>query len=73
MSKGNITYSVCIYVGDFDSRQSMVIYTTSKESNAQKFLHEYLRSHPEVQKAFIERKYSRNEIRRSKRMREEDE
>ena len=72
MSKGNMTYNVCIYVGDFNSRETRVIYSTSKESNAQKFLHDYMRKNPEVQKAFIERRYSRNEDRRFKRMREED-
>ena len=73
MSKGNITYNVCIYVGDFDSRETRVIYSTSKESNAQKFLHDYMRKNTDVQKAFIERKYSRNEMRRSKYFREEEE
>lgn len=72
MSKGNMTYNVCVYVGDFDSREVKVVYTTSKESSAQKFLHEYLRKNPDVSKAYIERKYSRNEIRRSKRMREDE-
>lgn len=73
MSKGNMIYNVCIYVGDFDSREVRVVYSTSKESSAQKFLHEYMRKNPDVQKAYIERKFSRNEVRRSKRMREEDE
>ena len=72
MSKGNMIYSVCIYVGDFDSRETRVIYTASKESDAQKYLHDYLRKNPDVQKAYIKRKYSRNENIRSKRMREEE-
>lgn len=73
MSKGNMMYNVCVYVGDFDSKEIRVIYSTSKESKAQDFLHEYLRKNPEICKAYIERKFSRNEGRRSKRLREEDE
>lgn len=73
VSKGNMMYNVCIYVGDFDSKEVRVIYSTNKESKAQEYLHDYLRNNPEICKAYIERKYSRNEDRRSKYMREEDE
>lgn len=72
MSKGNMTYHVVIYVGGFDSRETRTIYTTSKESQAQRFLHTYLRNHPEVSKAFIERRFSRESTRDAKRRREED-
>lgn len=73
MSSGNITYKVMVYVGDFGSHEVRCVYTTNKEKNAEKFLHEYLRTNSDVCKAYIERSYSRNEIRRFKRMREEDE
>lgn len=73
MSKGNMMYNVCVYIGDFDSKEYRVIYSSSKESKAQDFLHEYLRKNPNVCKAFIERKYSRNENKRSKYLREEEE
>ena len=72
MSKGNCTYNVCVYTGDFYSHDSKVVYTTSKQSNAERFLHEYCRNHPEVSKAYIERKYERNNRRQAKYMREED-
>ena len=73
MSKGNCIYKVCIYVGGFESHDFKVIYTTSKMANAERFLHEYTDQHPEVCKAYIERSYGREELRRFKRLREEEE
>ena len=72
MSKGNMTYEVVIYIGGFDSKETRVLYTTSKEKDAERYLHTYLRSHPEVSKAFIQRSYSRNVQRRVKRFREDE-
>ena len=72
MSKGNCIYNVVVYVGEFTSHDTKVVYTTSKESNAERFLHGYLKEHPEVNKAFIERIYGRAEKRNAKYMREED-
>lgn len=73
MSKGNIIYNVVIYVGDFDSKERRVIYSSSKESNAQKFLHDFLRKNDDVCKAYIERIYSRQAGRERKHFREDDE
>ena len=72
MSKGNCIYNVCVYTGGFTSRESKVVYTTSKQSNAERFLHEYCRQHPEVCKAYIERSYGRNIQRNAKRLREDE-
>ena len=73
MSKGNCIYNVVVYIGDFSSRETRTIYTTSKQSNAERFLAEYLRDHPEVNKAYIERSYDYVSKRNAKRMREDDE
>lgn len=72
MSKGNCIYKVCVYVGGINSHESKVVYTTSKMSNAERFLHEYLDEHSEVCKAFIERSYGRDTKRSAKYMREDD-
>lgn len=73
MSKGNCIYNVCIYVGGFQSHDFKVVYTTSKMSNAERFLHDYTNEHPEVHKAYIERIYSRDSKRNAKYMREDEE
>ena len=73
MSKGNCIYNVVVYIGDFSSRETRVIYTTSKQSNAERFLAEYLREHEEINKAYIERSYDYASKRNAKRMREDDE
>ena len=72
MSKGNCTYDVVVYIGNFSSHDTRVIYTTSKESNAERFLHSYLKEHPEICKAYIERSYRRFDERRAKHMREDE-
>ena len=71
MSNGNCTYKVVIYVGGIESHDRRVIYTTSKESNAEKFLNEYLKRNPDVCKAYIERSFSRKDRRSAKRFRDE--
>lgn len=55
MAKGKMLYKVCVYVGGYSSHETKVVYTCSKESDAQAYLHKYLKKHPEVYKAFIER------------------
>ena len=55
MAKGKMLYQVCVYVGGLSSHDTRVVYTTSKESEADTFLHKYLKDHPEVCKAYIER------------------
>ena len=72
MSKGNCIYNVVVYSGGMDSHDCRVVYTTSKESNAEKFLNDYLKKNPNVCKAYIERSYSRQDRRNAKRFREED-
>lgn len=72
MSKGNCIYKVVVYVGGMYSHDTRVVYTTAKESNAERFLHAYLKEHPEVCKAYIERSYGRQSSRDAKHMREED-
>ena len=72
MSNGNCIYKVVVYTGGMYSHDTRTIYTTSKESNAERFLHAYLKEHPEVQKAYIERSYGRQSGRDAKHMREED-
>lgn len=66
MAKKNYLYTVVVYVGGLASHDSRVVYTCSKESDAEKYLHKYLREHPEVCKAYIERAYNtrlkRNQI-----------
>ena len=71
MSKGNCIYKVCVYTGGYASHTTKVIYTTSKMANAERFLHEYVEKHPEVQKAFIERYYGRDIQRNVKHIRED--
>lgn len=72
MSKRNCIYKVVVYVGGMYSHDTRVVYTTSKESTAERFLHAYLKEHPEVCKAYIERSFGRAERRDAKHMREED-
>ena len=72
MSKNNCIYNVVVYVGDFYSHDTKIVYTTSKMSNAEAFLNKYTKEHPEVCKAYIERSYDRNARRNAKHMREED-
>ena len=64
-------YNVVVYVGDMSSRDVRVIYTTSKYSNAEKFLHAYLKEHTEVCKAYIDKFYGRGDKRVLKRLRED--
>lgn len=73
MSKGNCIYKVCVYMGGYDSHDARVVYTTSKQTNAERFLHEYCEEHPEVCKAYIERSYGREAQRNAKHMREDEE
>lgn len=73
MSKNNCIYNVVVYVGGMSSHDTRVIYTTSKQSNAESFLHAYTKEHPEVCKAYIERSYGRQAGRDRKRFREDDE
>ena len=72
MSKGNCIYNVVIYVGGMDSHDVRVVYTTSKQSNADKFLNDYLKKNADVCKAYIERSYSRQDRRNAKRFIDED-
>jgi len=55
MAKGKMLYQVVVYVGDFYSHDTKTVYTCSKESGAEKFLHKYLKEHKEVCKAYIEK------------------
>lgn len=73
MGSGNITYNVVIYTGEFYSHDRRVVYSSGKRANAEKFLHEFLKTHDEVQKAYIEARYGRQAGRDLKHMREEDE
>lgn len=68
MAKGNCIYNVVVYVGGMMSQDCRVIYTTSKMSNAERFLHAYVKDHPEVCKCYIERTYGRADKRNAKRM-----
>lgn len=72
MSKGNCIYKVCIYIGGFESQDFKIVYTTSKMANAERFLHEYVKEHPQVCKAYIERSYGRDIKRNAKHMREDE-
>lgn len=73
MSKGNCIYNVVVYVGGLSSHDTRIIYTSSKESNAERFLHAYLKEHEEVCKAYIERSYGHEAKRNAKYMREDEE
>ena len=73
MSKGNCVYEVYVYVGGYNSHNAQVVYTTSKMTNAERFLNEYVDRHPEVYKAFIERSYGKKTKRNAKYMREDEE
>lgn len=73
MAKGNCLYQVCVYEGSMSSYDKKVVYTTSKESEAERFHHSYLKEHPNVCKSYIERSYGRDTRRRVKHMREDDE
>ena len=55
MAKGNMLYTVVVYVGGLASHERRVIKVTSKESEAEKYLHKYLKEHDEVCKAYIDR------------------
>ena len=59
MSKGNMIYDVVVYEGGLASQDTRVIYTCSKESDAEKYLVKYLDEHPEICKAYIERSFNR--------------
>lgn len=72
MAKGNCIYNVVVYIGGLSSHNTQVVYTTSKESKAEQFLHDYLKEHEEVCKAYIERTYGRADKRNAKYMREDE-
>ena len=72
MGKNNCVYKVVVYIGSFESHERQVVYTTSKMSNAERFLHDYCDKHAEVSKAYIERSYGRDMKRNIKHMREYD-
>lgn len=72
MAKGNCIYNVVVYVGGLNSHETKVVYTTSKMAKAESYLHGYLNQHPEVNKAYIERTYSREGKRNAKYMREDE-
>lgn len=55
MAKGKMLYKVVVYVGGLTSHDTKTVYTCSKESDAEKYLHKYLKEHPEVCKAYIEK------------------
>ena len=59
MSKGNMLYSVVVYVGGLSSHDTKTIYVCSKESEAEEYLYAYIKEHPEVCKAYIERDFNR--------------
>lgn len=73
MGKGNCVYNVVIYVGDFMSHDKRTIYTCSKQSKAEQYLHDYCKSHDEVCKAYIERSYGREALRNNKRKFDDEE
>ena len=73
MAKGNCIYKVVVYVGDFTSHDTRTIYTTSKQSKAEEYLHDYCKEHPEVTKAYIERSYGREAMRNEKRRFDDEE
>lgn len=72
MSNRNCIYNVVVYSGGMSSHETRVVYTTAKESNAERFLHAYCKEHPEVCKAYIERIYGRENGRNAKRFREDE-
>lgn len=59
MSKGNILYSVVAYVGGLESRETRVLFRSTKESEAEAYLYGYMDTHPELTKVYIERTYVR--------------
>ena len=59
MSKKNFIYKVVVYIGGISSHDCKVIHIDSKESEAEDFLHNYLKNHPEVCKAYIERAFNK--------------
>ena len=58
MSKGNMLYRVVVYVGGLSSHSTKTVYICSKESEADKYLHDYIKAHTEVCKAYIERDFN---------------
>lgn len=71
MSKGNMLYKVVVYVGGFTSHDTRTIYICSKESDAETYMNKYLKEHPEVCKAYIERDYN-TRLERNRREIDED-
>ena len=72
MAKKNYLYTVCVYVGGLASHDCRVVYTCSKESDAEKYLHAYLKEHPEVFKAYIERTFNMRLKRNQRDIEDED-
>lgn len=71
MAKGNMLYKVVVYVGGLSSHDTRTVYTCSKEKDAENYLHKYLKEHPEVCKAYIERDYN-TRLERNRREVDED-
>ena len=71
MAKGNMLYKVVVYVGGLSSHDTRTLYTCSKESDAEAYMHKYLKEHPEVCKAYIERDYN-TRLERNRREVDED-
>lgn len=54
----NILYRVYVYVDDDSgtlSRDTRCVYETTKRDKAEKFLSKYLKTYPDVTRAYIER------------------
>lgn len=54
MSKHNNLYSVVVYIGDLQSHTTKTLYQTTKLSEAERYLHQYIDSNPDCLKIYIE-------------------
>lgn len=54
MSKRNNLYSVVVYIGDLQSHTTKTLYQTTKLSEAERYLHQYIDANPNCSKIYIE-------------------
>lgn len=54
MSKHNKLYSVVVYIGDIHSHTTKTLYQSTKLSEAERYVAEYIRANPNCSKIYIE-------------------
>lgn len=58
MSKRNNLYTVVVYIGGLESRIRKALYQTTKESDAERYVAQYIKANPNCEKIYIEHTFA---------------